>query len=113
MSFAGRRPAIPPEMVLAQMVRWRSEHGRWPSWQEWKLSGPDHPSGNTVVRRFGSWPAAIVAAERELAAVRVRERAAEAEARGEECFREALALLATVEMEVRRTRLRLAGRRSA
>ncbi|MBO0728380.1 MAG: methyltransferase domain-containing protein [Acidimicrobiaceae bacterium] len=38
------------------------ELGRWPYATEWDRATPDHPGRRTVVRRFGSWSAATMAA---------------------------------------------------
>lgn len=47
---------------MQAIAAWAREHGRAPSWEEWRISSERHPGAGTIVRRFGSWPAALKAA---------------------------------------------------
>lgn len=40
----------------------RDRVGCWPTFEEWRHTTQEHPASATVVRRFGSWRAAIAAA---------------------------------------------------
>jgi hypothetical protein len=46
------------EVILAAFRTWIDEHGAPPTSTEW-MSGPGHPTTNTVVSKFGSWSAAL------------------------------------------------------
>lgn len=56
------------ERVIEAVQRWATEHGTPPSADEWTCSGPYWPSKNTLLGKFGSWNAIIVAAGLEPAA---------------------------------------------
>jgi HNH endonuclease len=51
------------EMLEALMAAHRVE-GRWPLAREWEAATEEHPARRTYVRRFGSWAAAIEAADK-------------------------------------------------
>ena len=51
------------DRMLASMHAFRAEHGRFPRGADWPRSGPGHPAAATVYKRFGTWDAAIRAAE--------------------------------------------------
>jgi len=53
----------PAERVIAGLKAWAVEHGHASLATEWKRSDADHPSVMLVCRRFGSWPAALTAAD--------------------------------------------------
>jgi hypothetical protein len=56
------RPAWDRASILTALERFADEHGRAPTWDEWKTSAPDHPYADQVSCEFGSWPDAIRAA---------------------------------------------------
>ena len=49
--------------VLKAIRAWRKEHGAPPRMEDWRAAGPGRPTTTTVVRMFGSWNAAMVAAK--------------------------------------------------
>ncbi len=51
-----------PETIAYAIDLWHRRHLRTPTAAEWEQAGPNHPSRQTVLRRFGSWNAAIRAA---------------------------------------------------
>ena len=51
-----------PELILYALELWHRQHLRIPATDDWDRAGPNHPSRVTVMRRFGSWNTAIVAA---------------------------------------------------
>jgi hypothetical protein len=51
------------EEIVARLRGYEREHGRPPTLAEWQRRRLE-PSVNTIYRRFGSWPAALVAAGR-------------------------------------------------
>jgi hypothetical protein len=69
---ATRRCGIPPgprvgfrwdETTICYAIDlWHRRHLRPPKFEEWLRAAEDHPSASTVLRRFGSWNAAIRAA---------------------------------------------------
>jgi hypothetical protein len=64
------RPGTPwsrQEMIEALLVT-RAETGAWPSGYAWEAATAQHPARRTYVRLFGSWAAAIAAAEAEVVA---------------------------------------------
>lgn len=48
--------------IVDALFRWRYEHGRLPRAREWDRPPAGFPPRSTVVRRFGSWTAAVEAA---------------------------------------------------
>ena len=50
------------ESIVYAIELWHRKHLRIPTTDEWDAAGPDHPSRVTVIRRFGSWNAAMAAA---------------------------------------------------
>jgi hypothetical protein len=61
---APRRPAPRRwtlDTIVAAIHRHAEQHGRPPSWLDWRKAGPDHPSANTVSEHVG-WANAIEAA---------------------------------------------------
>lgn len=50
------------ESIIYAIELWHRKHLRIPTTDEWDAAGPDHPSRVTVIRRFGSWNAAMEAA---------------------------------------------------
>jgi hypothetical protein len=50
--------------IVAALRLWATRHGGAPACDEWELAGP-HPSSGTVQNHFGSWEAALAAAELE------------------------------------------------
>lgn len=50
------------EAIVYAIELWHRKHLRIPTTDEWDAAGPDHPSRVTVIRRFGSWNAAMAAA---------------------------------------------------
>ena len=61
-----RRPRRPRGDLLGALIAYRELCGYWPSGRDWERATPEHPPRRTYVRRFGSWRAAIDAAEKEL-----------------------------------------------
>lgn len=58
------RPRWSNEDILSSFVRWHRQNGRPPTRHEWeRLPRSDYPSYRTVLLRFGSWAAALEAAE--------------------------------------------------
>jgi hypothetical protein len=51
-----------PELIVYAIELWHRQHLRIPTTDEWDRAGPNHPSRVTVIRRFGSWNAAMAAA---------------------------------------------------
>jgi hypothetical protein len=49
-------------LILYAIELWHRQHLRIPTTDEWDRAGPNHPSRVTVMRRFGSWNAAMAAA---------------------------------------------------
>lgn len=54
--------AYPDGAIIDALRAAHDELGRWPYATEWEQATPEHPSRRTVVRRFGSWSAAVTAA---------------------------------------------------
>ncbi len=50
------------DRILWALRAFEREHGRPPKRTEWRRGTVDHPSDVTVVKRFGSWDAALAAA---------------------------------------------------
>jgi hypothetical protein len=48
--------------MIAALRAFADEHGRAPTWDDWKISAPDRPYADQVAGEFGSWPDAIRAA---------------------------------------------------
>jgi hypothetical protein len=48
--------------IITALERFAGEHGRAPTWEEWKTSAPDRPYAGQVASEFGSWLDAIRAA---------------------------------------------------
>jgi hypothetical protein len=51
------------EVIITRLRAWRRKHGRSPTIREWRAA-PAQPSVDTVIRRFGSWRAAVDEADR-------------------------------------------------
>jgi hypothetical protein len=51
-----------PELILYAIELWHRQHLRIPTTDEWDRADANHPSRVTVIRRFGSWNAAMRAA---------------------------------------------------
>lgn len=49
--------------VIAAMQAWRATRGRAPTVEQWRHRTAGHPSAGDVARMFGSWSAAVTAAE--------------------------------------------------
>lgn len=69
MRAAGHPPRVPRrpnettrEAVCQAVYRWAYDHGRLPRWRDWMHAAPGRPTADQVIRLFGSWNAAIVAA---------------------------------------------------
>jgi hypothetical protein len=54
----------PNEAILDALLDWATTHGRWPQKDDWGKSSPKNPHWSQVIRRFGSWNAALKAAGR-------------------------------------------------
>ncbi len=52
----------PRQEITKALEDWATQHGRAPTWSEWKTAGPEHPCSCTVRKRFGSWREALEAA---------------------------------------------------
>jgi hypothetical protein len=50
------------ETIAYAIDLWHRKHLRTPTVNEWEAAGPNHPCRQTVIRVFGSWNAAMVAA---------------------------------------------------
>jgi hypothetical protein len=50
------------ELIVYAIELWHRQHLRTPTTDEWDRAGPNHPSRVSVIRRFGSWNAAMAAA---------------------------------------------------
>lgn len=50
------------DRILAAFRDWAHAHGRPPRAMEWVLATPATPNAKTVMRRFGSWNAAVASA---------------------------------------------------
>ncbi len=50
------------EAVLTAIRAWTTKHGQAPSRHEWARAGSGHPGVGTVIRLYGKWSDAIVAA---------------------------------------------------
>jgi formylglycine-generating enzyme required for sulfatase activity len=48
--------------AIEAIQSWSAQHGRLPTEQEWQHSCKEHPSAQSVSRRFGSWKGAMAAA---------------------------------------------------
>lgn len=61
-----RRPhrisAVTRDEVCQAIYRWVYDHRRLPTWRDWVHAADGRPSSDQVVRLFGSWNSAIVAA---------------------------------------------------
>lgn len=60
-----RRPQLLRGDLLGALIAHCDMWGSWPNGSDWERASPEHPPRRTYVRRFGSWLAAIEAAERE------------------------------------------------
>lgn len=60
---ASEEPRWGPEQIIDALRAFHSAHGRAPFQREWAKAGADHPATVTVLRRFGSWNAALHAAD--------------------------------------------------
>jgi hypothetical protein len=60
--FAPRARQFSAMEVLDALGRWAEQHGRPPTYEDWKRAGEEHPSATTVAKLFGSWSAALLAA---------------------------------------------------
>jgi hypothetical protein len=66
LGAAGLRPhrrAWTRDAIVAALWAWADEHGRAPHQDEWQAGGRDHPPASTVGNVFGSWSAALRAAD--------------------------------------------------
>jgi 5-methylcytosine-specific restriction endonuclease McrA len=52
-----------PELILASLIRWARENGAWPRKDDWRSSGAWWPNESVVRDVFGSWTAAVDAAQ--------------------------------------------------
>jgi len=52
------------QALIEALIHHRRDHGEWPSGNAWEAATATHPARRTYVRRFGSWDAAVAAAER-------------------------------------------------
>jgi hypothetical protein len=52
--------------IIEALIEAFAETGVWPSGRSWARATAKHPASRTYVRLFGSWPAAIAAAEADL-----------------------------------------------
>lgn len=58
-----RVPKWTRERIVSALQAWALEHGRPPSGTDWRVTGLwEHPSTGTVLLKFGTWNAAMVAA---------------------------------------------------
>lgn len=58
-----KNPTWDTERIIAALQAWAAEHGRSPAANDWKRANAnEHPAGSTVVKRFGSWNAGLMAA---------------------------------------------------
>lgn len=48
--------------MIVALQGFADEHGRAPTWDDWKTSAPDRPYADLVAAEFGSWPDAMRAA---------------------------------------------------
>lgn len=48
--------------IIRALDRWHAVHLKAPTANMWLRAGPQHPATHTVVKRFGSWNAALRAA---------------------------------------------------
>jgi hypothetical protein len=48
--------------IAYAIVLWHRRHAKTPTVAEWERAGDDHPSRQTVLRVFGSWSSAMLAA---------------------------------------------------
>jgi hypothetical protein len=65
LRVAGLRPhrrAWTREEIVAALQAW-AEHGRAPHHDQWQAAGREHPPASTVSNLFGSWSAALRAAD--------------------------------------------------
>jgi hypothetical protein len=60
-----RRPRRLRRDLLGAMIAFHDRWDRWPSGSDWERATLEHPARGTYVRRFGSWPLAVEAADRE------------------------------------------------
>jgi hypothetical protein len=66
LAAAGLRPHRRPwtqESIIRALRAWTAATGRPPRHDDWERSGAEHPRSSTVTARFGSWTAALRAAE--------------------------------------------------
>ena len=60
-----RRRRWERDRIVAAIDGYRRRHGRLPTPRDWDRATAAHPHATTVLRRFGSWSAAIAAASAE------------------------------------------------
>ncbi len=60
--YSGRGPIWTEDRIIAAIREWEAEHGQPPTNREWWFAGEDRPGRVTVMKRFGSWNKAIMAA---------------------------------------------------
>lgn len=55
----------PCEEIVQAFLAWAQETGYFPTTTAWRHAGANHPNTQTVYKRFGSWGAAVAAAQAE------------------------------------------------